>query len=51
MVLRANASMHQTNSDKSPKFVFTPTFIFCSPICSNNCGVGFLQTFNLVLEN
>ena len=24
-----------------PKFVFIPTFIFCSPICSNNCGVAF----------
>ena len=24
-----------------PKFVFIPTFIFCSPICSNNCGVVF----------
>ena len=23
------------------KFVFTPTFIFCSPICFNNCGVVF----------
>ena len=39
--LRANVSMRQTNSGKSPKFVFTPTFIFCSPICSNNCGVVF----------
>ena len=38
-ILRANFSMHQTNSGKSPKFVFTPTFIFCSPICSYNCGV------------
>ena len=33
--------MHQTNSGKSPKFVFSPTFIFCSPICPNNCGVVF----------
>ena len=24
-----------------PKFDFTPTFIFCSPICPNNCGVVF----------
>ena len=38
-VLRANVSMHQTNSGKSPKFVFPPTFVFCSPICSNNCVV------------
>ena len=34
--LRANVNMHQTNSGKSPKFVFSPTFIFCSPICPNN---------------
>ena len=40
--LRANVSMNQTNSGKSPKFVFPPTFIFCIPICSNNCGVVFL---------
>ena len=25
-----------------PKFVFSPTFIFCSPICSSNCGVWYL---------
>ena len=24
-----------------PKFAFTPTFIFCSPICPDNCGVVF----------
>ena len=24
-----------------PKFVFFPTLIFCSPICSYNCGVVF----------
>ena len=23
------------------EFVFTPTFTFCSPICSSNCGVFF----------
>ena len=40
--LRANVSMNQTNSGKSPKFVFPPTFIFCSPTCSYNCGVVFL---------
>ena len=48
--LRANVSMRQTNSGKSPKFVFTPTFIFCSPICSNNCGVVFLWKYILVFE-
>ena len=24
-----------------PKFVFSPTFIFCGPICPNKCGVVF----------
>ena len=33
-----------------PKFAFTPTFIFCSPICSNNCGVVFLWKYILVFE-
>ena len=33
--------MHQTNNGKSPKFVFSPTFIFSSPICPYNCGVFF----------
>ena len=42
--------MHQTNSGKSPKFVFSPTFIFCSPICPNNCGVVFLWKYILVFE-
>ena len=41
--LRANVNMHQTNSGKSPIFVFSPTFIFCIPICSNNCGVFFCE--------
>ena len=26
-----------------PKFVFSPTFIFCSPICSSNCGVWYFH--------
>ena len=33
-----------------PKFVFSPTFIVCSQICSNNCGVVFLWKYILVLE-
>ena len=33
-----------------PKFVFPPTFIFCSPICSNNCGVVFFWKCILVFE-
>ena len=32
------------------KFVFSPTFIFCSSICSNNCGVVFLWKYILVFE-
>ena len=36
--LRANVSLNQTNSGK---FVSPPTFIFCNPICSNDCGVVF----------
>ena len=48
--LRANVVMHQTNSGMSPKFVFSPTFIFCSPICPNNCGVVFWWKYILVFE-
>ena len=33
-----------------PKFDFTPTFIFCSPVCPNNCGVVFLWKYILVFE-
>ena len=33
-----------------PKFDFTPTFIFCSPVCPNNCGVVFLWKYSLVFE-
>ena len=33
-----------------PKFVFSPTFIICSPICSNNFGVVFLPKYILVFE-
>ena len=29
---------------------FSPTFIFCCPICSNNCGVVFLRKYILVFE-
>ena len=34
----------------SSKFVFTLTFIFCSPICPDNCGVVFLWKYILVFE-
>ena len=33
-----------------PKFILTPTFIFCSPICSNSCGVVFLRKYISVFE-
>ena len=49
-ILRANANMHQTNSARSPKFVFSPTFIHCSPIRPNNFGVVFLRKYILVFE-
>ena len=52
--LRENVSVHRTNwniVESRPKFVFTPTFIFCSPICSNNFGVVFLWKYVSVFEN
>ena len=33
-----------------PKFVFSLTSIFCSLICSNNCGEVFLWKYILVFE-
>ena len=51
--LREDVSINRTNSKycgKSPKFVFSPTFIFCSPICPNNCGEVFLWKYILVFE-
>ena len=46
-LLRANVNMHHTNSGKSPKFFFFPTFIFCSPFLF---GVVFLSKCILVFE-
>ena len=43
-LLREDVSIYRTNlkyCGKSPKFVFPSTSIFCSPICSSNCGVAF----------
>ena len=37
--------MHQTNSGKSRKFAFTPTFIFCSPICPDNFSFREMNFF------
>ena len=34
--LRANVSMHHTNSGKSPKICFHSYFHICSPICYHN---------------
>ena len=43
-LLREDVNIHRTNLKYcGPKFVFSPTFIFCSPICSNNCGVVFCE--------
>ena len=44
-----SACIRQTAASH-PKFAFTPTFIFCSPICPNNCGVVFLWKYILVFE-
>ena len=33
-----------------PRSGFTPTFIFCSPICANTCGVVFVWKYILVFE-
>ena len=44
-----SACIRQTAASH-PKFTFTPTFLFCSPICSNNCGVVFLWKDILVFE-
>ena len=33
-----------------PKLAFNLTFVFCSPICPNNCGVVFLWKYILVFE-
>ena len=50
MTSRANVNMHQTNSSKSPKFVFFPTLIFCSPICPDTCGVVFFVKIFISFE-
>ena len=33
-----------------PKSTFTSTFILCSPICPNNCGVLFLRKYIFLFE-
>ena len=44
-----SACIRQTATSR-PKFDFTLTFIFWSPICPNNCGVDFLWKYILVFE-
>ena len=44
-----SACIRQTAASHS-KFSFTPTFIFCSSICPNNCGVLLLWKCILVFE-
>ena len=41
-LVKPNVSMHQKKSGKSPKFAFTPTFIFCSPNFPDNYDIVFL---------
>ena len=51
--LREDVSIHSTNlkyRGKSYKIRFISYFIFCSPICPNNCGVVFLWKYILVFE-
>ena len=50
-ILRANVSMHQTKSGKSPEFVFTLTFIICGSICPHNCVVVFCENIFQFLRN
>ena len=51
--LREDISIHRTNlkyCGKAPKIRFTPTFIFCSPICPNICDFVVLWKYILVFE-
>ena len=42
-----SACIRQT-ATSHPRFDFTPTFIFCGPICPNNCGVVSFWKYVLV---
>ena len=44
-----SACVRQTAASH-PKFAFTLTFIFCSPICPDNCGVVFLWKYIFVFR-
>ena len=48
--LRADVTCIRQTAASHPKFAFTPTFMFGSPICPNNCGVVFLWKYILVFE-
>ena len=53
VILREDVSIHRTNLKyfgKSPKFDFTPTFIFCSAISPNYCSVVLFRKCTLVFE-
>ena len=43
-------SSRETTEASTIKFVFTLTFIVCSPICPDNCGAVFLWKYILVFE-
>ena len=45
-----SACIRQTAASH-PKFAFTPIFLFCSPMCSNNCGVVFCEKFSFNRSN
>ena len=44
-----SACIRQTAASH-PRFAFTPTSIFCRPICPDNCGVVFLWKYILFFE-
>ena len=48
--LRADVTCIRQTKASHPKFAFTPTFKFCNPICSYNCGVVFSWKYILVFE-
>ena len=50
MTSRADVNIHQTNSSEPFKFVFSPTLVFCSPICPDTCGVIFFVKIYIICE-
>ena len=48
--LRLMSACIRRTAVSHPKFAFTPTFIFCIPICPYNCGVVFFVKYSLVFD-